>query len=324
MKVLIYTDVHWSQNSSIIRDMGDKYSIRLEHLIDSINWAENLAIENNCDMVLNLGDFFDRSTCNGMEIAALSEIKWANIPHKVLVGNHELISKNTELSSVHMLKLLGFDIITKPEMIDIDKYTLCFLPYMFEYSSIKDIFPTDKERIVFSHNDITGLAFSTKGFDREDIKKNCRLFVNGHLHNRSQYDNLYNIGNLCGQNFGEDGTTHNAYILDTDTNRIQAFENPYSFNFYKLDFTQKINWPNLKPNPVLSIKCCDNIEEISEHIDKIVPVAVKYIIVPKTTEVQQETEDIIQIDHLQSLREYIFNKLGEDDIIKEEVGKLIS
>ena len=37
MRILIYTDVHFSQYSSIIRSRGKKYSTRLENLINSIN-----------------------------------------------------------------------------------------------------------------------------------------------------------------------------------------------------------------------------------------------------------------------------------------------
>ena len=45
MKFLICGDVHWSEFSSILRKMGDKYSKRLENLINSINWVEEQAKE---------------------------------------------------------------------------------------------------------------------------------------------------------------------------------------------------------------------------------------------------------------------------------------
>ena len=61
MRILLYTDNHFCTNSSIIRKNGEKYSIRLENQIKSVNWAEQLGIEKNCDMVIHLGDFFDKS-----------------------------------------------------------------------------------------------------------------------------------------------------------------------------------------------------------------------------------------------------------------------
>lgn len=75
MKILLYTDVHVSEFSSIIRSMGEKYSTRLENLIASINWAEKIATENNCDEIICLGDFFDKPELNSSELTAMKEIK---------------------------------------------------------------------------------------------------------------------------------------------------------------------------------------------------------------------------------------------------------
>ena len=38
MRILLYTDLHWSTESSIIRGMGSVYTKRLERLIASMNW----------------------------------------------------------------------------------------------------------------------------------------------------------------------------------------------------------------------------------------------------------------------------------------------
>ena len=43
MRALIYSDVHISQDSSILKSLGGKYSTRLEYIIKSLNWAEELA-----------------------------------------------------------------------------------------------------------------------------------------------------------------------------------------------------------------------------------------------------------------------------------------
>ncbi len=72
MKVCFYTDVHWSQNSSIVRSRGEKYSTRLENLIKSVNWAERLAFDCGCSAVICGGDFFDSTELNCEEISALA------------------------------------------------------------------------------------------------------------------------------------------------------------------------------------------------------------------------------------------------------------
>lgn len=328
MKILCYTDLHWCKFSSVIRELSDKYSVRLEHLLDSVNWAEKLAEDNKVDLIVNLGDFFDSPIINDTEMAAFSDIKWANIPHKVVLGNHEIQNKNKEVSSAHIFKLLKFDLITEPKKELIDGVELCYLPYTFEFPEINSIFGEyNTKRIVFSHNDIEGVQLGgytfDKGFSLLDIEKNCDLFLNGHIHAKGEFGNMINLGNLCGQNFGENFAPHNAYILDTDTLDLQEFENPYSFNFYKLDCTQYVKFPRFRNNPVLSIKVSeDTLDEVKEKVNTIKDlVHVKYIIIPKVEKNNSEVieEDIIQIDHLQSLRDYILTNIGNNSTIKEEL-----
>ena len=329
MKIFCYTDLHWCKFSSVIRELSGKYSVRLEHLLNSINWAEKLAEDSRVDLIVNLGDFFDSPIINDTEMAAFSDIKWANIPHKVILGNHEIQNKNKELSSAHIFKLLGFDLITEPKKELVDGVELCYLPYTFEYPSLNDLFGDyTTKRIVFSHNDIEGIQLGgftfDNGFSLSDISKNCDLFLNGHIHAKGEYGNMINLGNLCGQNFGENFAPHNAYILDTETLELEEFENPFSFNFYKLDCTQKIRFPRFRTNPVLSIKVSeDTLDEVKEKVNNIKDlIHVKYIIIPKVEENTNEVveEDIIQIDHLQSLKDYILKTVGSNATIKEELN----
>lgn len=77
MKIFIYADPHWSQYSSILRQRGERYSKRLENLIDSVNWVERTAEEQECSKIVCLGDFFDKAELNAEELTALSEVKWS-------------------------------------------------------------------------------------------------------------------------------------------------------------------------------------------------------------------------------------------------------
>ena len=79
MKILIYSDVHWSEYSSILRGNNYPYTNRLCNLINSVNWAEEQAETYRVDYVVNLGDFFDKPTLSPIEITALNEIKWYEI-----------------------------------------------------------------------------------------------------------------------------------------------------------------------------------------------------------------------------------------------------
>ena len=48
VNILLAGDVHWSSYSSIVRRRGQKYSKRLENLINSVNWIEEQAEQKQC------------------------------------------------------------------------------------------------------------------------------------------------------------------------------------------------------------------------------------------------------------------------------------
>ena len=54
-RILLFTDNHFSQYSSIIISRGDKFSTRLENQIQSLNWVNETAIEKNCKRLDELG-----------------------------------------------------------------------------------------------------------------------------------------------------------------------------------------------------------------------------------------------------------------------------
>lgn len=136
MKYLLYSDVHFCENSSSIQSRGQKYSTRLEYLIRSINWAEEQAIINNCDVVICLGDFFDRSDIKSEEATALQEINWVNLPHYFIVGNHEASNKSLTFNSVEVLrKINNFNIISEPTSLNNE---ILLLPYIKE-SELKSL-----------------------------------------------------------------------------------------------------------------------------------------------------------------------------------------
>ena len=135
MKILCFTDNHFCERSSIVTKYGNKYSLRLENQIQSLNWVEQTAINKNCDMIVCLGDFFDKPHLTDQELTALQDIKWSEaIPHYFIVGNHESEENDLQFSSTKVLEGLNRFIIDKPTL---QRYTspeleLAFLPYVVE------------------------------------------------------------------------------------------------------------------------------------------------------------------------------------------------
>lgn len=347
MRILMYTDPHFSQYSSIVRGRGEKYSIRLENLIDSINWAEGLATLEQCNAVFVLGDFFDKSELCAEEITALKEIKWSGLSHIFLVGNHELARHTLEFSSSHLFDMCPNTLVVDSPLsyrIDGEEDTeICFLPYRFNVDKpIAEYFNSDKSncnrRIVFSHNDLKGINYgafvSKEGFEVSDIENYCDLFINGHLHNGENISKkVINLGNLTGQNFSEDAAKykHCAAILDTKTLRLDYYENPIALNFYKIDEETfddcKTELDNLKNNSVITVKCSDkDAQAVKDEIAKHSNIIESRVMIETTKEtgtlLENKIEELTKMDHIQEFRSYITSTLGNNDIVNEELEEI--
>lgn len=338
MKILLYTDVHFSQKSSIVNIMGNKYHKRLENCIESINWAEKLAVELGCDEIITLGDFFDKPELNAEEITAVKDIEWVDLPHTFIVGNHESNINNLMWSSTMCLKLDNFTIVDTPTIRELDNTQLCLLPYIVEEDrkTLNEYFnTTNKNRVILSHNDIKGIQYgmitSKEGFSIEDINANCNLFLNGHLHNGTWVnDKILNVGNLTGQNFTEDAFTyqHCVYVLDTSTLELTKYENPIAMKFYNITISQERDFTKLNKlgnNSIVSIKCIDTlVDKLKEKLNDYDIMERRIVITHEDVE-SNSTLDVstLQVDnHLHQLELFVIDKLGNNEIVLEELKNI--
>lgn len=339
MKILLFADLHMCPRASIINKWGNKYPTRLENCISSINWVERTAEELKCDFIVNLGDFFDKPDLTSETITACNDIKWSNIMHYSLVGNHDASTSSLLFNSINSLLNDRHTIITEPQVLLLDDCTICFLPYITECDRkpLKEYFEKidlNKPRIILSHNDISGIqmgpVISKTGFSLEEIEVNCSLFINGHLHNgQTITPKVINLGNLTGKDFGEDALKyrHSIAILDTDSLKITYIENPYAYNFYKLqvESEQDLDILNtLKTNAVVSIKCDSGLIEIAkqkieELKDKIIET--RLIAVKKYDSDNEETTNFdLTVDHLARFIDCCKATLDNNKILDEELA----
>lgn len=359
MKILLWSDNHFCKNSSIINSKGEKYSTRLENQIVTINWIENLFKENHCDIMIHLGDFFDKPTLDAEEISALRDIDWSMYtPRYFIVGNHEMGSQDLLFNSANALSEYGY-ICNKPDLIKDEYCNIIMIPYVLESNRkplkeyVEEAFNNCGESnidrnlpiVILTHNDIKGIQYggfeSKAGFSLEEINNNCVMLLDGHLHNETSFNiphhqentKVYLIGNLTGQNFSEDAFNHGhyAYILDTETLKLDKIENPYAFNFYKLDFTNKTYLGmaevlgKLKNNAVATIKVkLQDQEELRKlvvemkHIIKYRIIVVNDIIVTE----QNTIVDTVNINHIDKFKKSFIEKEGSNEIIEEELRRL--
>ena len=350
MKICIYADPHWSRYSSILKNRKDKYSVRLDNLIQSVNWVQELAKNNHCDKILCLGDFFDRNNLLAEEIDALKEIKWANIPQTFLVGNHEIVSTSDSYSSTQLFTSMGFEVIGKNCIEITDDTLIAYIPYSTEENreSLSDCFDRvynhyeysflPNKKIIFSHNDIKGIQYgkyeSKIGYDLTEIEDNCDLFINGHLHNAGVLNDkgtIINLGNLTGQNFNEDGFNyqHYACILDTETLQLDYYVNPYAIYFYKITIEDendiyKLN--SLNKNSVVEIRVIEHlinkVKEVLKNLDNII--TYRTIVFASKNKQQEDTAQTnsFSIDYLDRLNDFCIDNIGNYDILKQELTEI--
>jgi len=346
VRYLIYADPHWCQNSSIVRGRGE-YSQRLDNLIKSINWVEQTAIEKGCSSIICLGDFFDKESLNSVEISALKSIKWADMSHLYLCGNHEMGLNTLEYNSANIFSLCPNSLVidTPKQFLINDNVEFYMLPYILENNrkSISEYFDfnNDRKKICFSHNDLMGIqmgAFlSTTGFELDGIHNHFDLFLNGHLHNGIEVEKgIINLGNLTGQNFSEDASTykHKIIILDISNGNIniEYIENPYAFNFIKLDCTKassaKIQtlFNSVKVNNcVLSVTGTDsNLNTIKEQINNCDWIVESRVLCNNMVKVAEDMQlELTQVDHLNEFQKYVVENIGNDEITLAELSEVI-
>lgn len=344
MRILIVGDIHWSAYSSIIRSRGNHFSTRLENLIKSLNWVEQISKEYKCEEEIFLGDTFDRPDLNAEEISALSEIDWnktSRLKH-FIVGNHESGISSLIYNSTQVLHKIGV-IEDTPYIYPLDEHTeILFLPYIIEDNRkhLVDYLEhrnKKKKLIICSHNDLKGIRYgaieSKEGFTLPEIEENCDLFINGHLHNGgfvNESKTILNLGILTGQNFTENAFvhSHNICILDTETLKMEFIENPFAFNFYKIEIHKEEDLKllnNLKPNSVISIKCIENYvdilkQELTKHTNIIES---RTIIQRNETETTDgETVTLSSNDYLKQFYDFTVQKLGRTEIVLHELKEV--
>ena len=355
MKLFLYTDVHWSETSSIIRSRGKVFSTRLENLIASVNWAEQQAALHGCDAVVCLGDFFDKSTLSAEEITALTQLQWSNMPHYFLVGNHDANVNDLSYASTFVFDKPNFTVVSQPMLLEPpvsileDPCCIYLIPYILEsdrkplreyldmltpsYSSAR------ASRIVLSHNDLSGLQYgqflSTQGFSVSEILQQSDLFINGHLHNAGFVDDsekILNLGNLSGQNFSEDATIYRHYgaILNTKDLSLEFLENPYAFKFYKLQISsmdQLTALRTIEGPAAVSVQCvAECLPEVKQYLQgrPEVVAARTSLLIESSASTVVEISELARTDYLQQFSEYVLTHLDNTEALQKELQLVLT
>jgi hypothetical protein len=118
-------------------------------------------------------------------------------------------------------------------------------------------------------------------------------------------------------------------LVDTDTMTYELIENPYAFNFYKLDINTEsdINkLTKLKNNAVVSIKCAANlVGSVKATLSNLTNIIEHRIVVSKEFITGETTEDItdLTVDQYVKFAECCREKLENTAILEEELSEIL-
>ena len=259
--------------------------------------------------------------------------------HYHIVGNHDASNSSLLFNATNMLSTDKHNIITDPTVLPLIDCDICFLPYITECDRkplseyFKGLDP-DKPRIILSHNDISGIQLgpvvSRAGFSIEEIESNCQWFFNGHLHSRQAITpRIINLGCCTGKDFGTDAAkhSHGIVVFDTTTMIAEYIENPYAYNFYKIDINAEsdlVYLENLKPNAAISIKCVQGLVEKTRQKIEETPniIESRVMLVRQYEDVAETTELDLTVDHLTRFIECCKANIESSTLLEEELSEI--
>lgn len=247
MKILIYSDLHCSLNSSILPmfsdlcDFDEKFSTRLNMIIKTGIWLSELAKKEKVYCIINGGDTFDSTVVKAEELEAIvkffDQFSNLNIPQYVLVGNHEKVNEKFNASEI----LSGYQnvtVVSKPEKLN-DYVSV--LPYVDAAEITGEMLKEISNKILVSHIDIQGSCLRDSyildsGVNPELLAEYFEFTANGHLHTAEKLETsknqVWNIGGVSSISFVDNQEyLPSCVIYDTKTNTFERYENPHSILF---------------------------------------------------------------------------------------------
>lgn len=286
MKIFLYSDLHISKTSSIMpMHYDDKYTYRQHMIVETGKFLASIINQEKPDIIINLGDTFDQHTITSYDVDVASAFfkcfdVCGNIPHYVVVGNHEMVNHN--YNAVTLLNNIpNITVISDSMSLELQNEKLAFLPYCDH----TDILEFPEGDFLFSHQDIQGSVIRGEFTLPDGLNKNqlgrYKLVFNGHIHKSSMLGNVINVGSITTHSFSDDDSdAPQCYVFDTTTMDLKTFKSPVCPLFRKVEITNGVDelngfMDNLDANYKYIIQCTcpqeyrDEVKNILQNNPKV-------------------------------------------------------
>lgn len=228
-KAAVFTDIHFGRKNS--SELHNKDCMKF------IEWFIEKAKEHEVDHIIFGGDWFEhRDSISGKTLdyshKAMRLIKneLGNIPFFFLVGNHDLVFRNTRnaFNTKIFEPFPNMIIIDEPQTFEISDKKVLFCPFLFHDEYSKQVQFVNSHDIVFGHFEFKGFVVTgdTKEMDHgpehTDFKKCTNIFT-GHFHKRQKKDNVYYIGSTFPMDFSDANDTKRGMMIYEYENDKKTF-----------------------------------------------------------------------------------------------------
>jgi len=215
MEYVVFSDIHMYKNVSRSYFREDGITSWTRNQIQVLNQIFDYVHDNNIGLVICNGDIFHEKNHIPQD---LYNLVWNYFKERSKIteiifntGNHDY--HNKELSS----SLRPFSDIVRvviyPQYI-----TKNF--YMIPHGKVLDMVEIPHADVLFTHEDIQGMNYGQNDYTsqsplKQDLFKDFKLVINGHIHTPQTFHNILNIGSCMKHDFGDFGDRY-FYHLNND------------------------------------------------------------------------------------------------------------
>ena len=251
MKILIATDLHIHPFPEFAHTTKDGLSSRLVEGLDTLKWLSETITNEGCKDFWFLGDLF-----HVPGVVRTQTYSWAaplihEIAGKVedgglwLLGNHDIFDRHS-----HVLKPFekSICVISEPTTFDYDEFLIGAVPYIdnheemqFEIEKMCEIFKSEsRPGILLIHCILNHVIVGSTGFVIKnaievdpDRLNEFTMILGGDVHRGQMNGNVWYLGSTLKHTFNDAEQWGYAWILDTDTMKMDQIPNPHSPLFIK-------------------------------------------------------------------------------------------
>ena len=336
MRLILLGDLHIGVNGShpVYLSMAKKFLI--EGLFPFMT-------KEKINTIIQAGDTVDtRKFITGQALSILREvylegIMWNNFRLHTILGNHDVVYRNTNALSVfdQIFKLnpefkRNITVYNEPTRVyDFEESdtTIDFLPWINEENAQRtfNLAATPGAKFAIGHLELKGFEMyrnipMKRGTEASRFKEYDTVFT-GHYHTISRQGNIQYIGAPAEYNWSDAGDPRGFFVLDTETGETEFYENPLKMyhhityddtaQAYGVKEIREISEPLAERHVKMTVKAKSkpkNLEKLIAAIESVNPLSFS---------VFEQCDDIV--DEFKEAS----NEQAKSELIDESTGELL-